>query len=96
MKRKSFYAILNLLLCLLFYHFSSAQANLPDCYATYKTQGDSFNLKQNYSLARQQYEIAKNCNYLTNLQRIQIDSLIADINKRQPQPKIKSVDLRKG
>ena len=81
---------------MLFYHFSSAQSSLvpPNCYATYKNRGDNYKAQKNLPLAVQQYEIARNCNYLTNFQRIQLDSLIGDI-KRKLQP-VKEIKIRRG
>ena len=90
MKKRTLYAILNLVLCMLFYHFSSAQISsslVPNsnCYATYKSRGDTYQSQKNYNLAAQQYQLAKNCNYLTNAQRKEIDGLIDAMNKKQQQ-----------
>ena len=88
MKKKSLYVVIPLLLCIVFHCRSSAQAKLvANCYVTYKSKGDSYSNQKNYNSALQQYQYAKNCSYLTNAQRIEIDKLIADMNKRiQGQP----------
>ena len=69
---------------LLFHQVSSAQRQQVDCYNSYKQKGDSYKNSRNYDLAIQQYLSAKYCNSLSYAQRRTLDSLIADINKRQP------------
>ena len=69
---------------LLFNQVSSAQRQQVDCYNLYKQKGDSYKNSRNYDLAIQQYQSAKYCNYLSYAQRRTLDSLIADIGKRQP------------
>ncbi|MBD0352882.1 MAG: hypothetical protein ICV51_18235 [Flavisolibacter sp.] len=86
MRKKSFCGMFALLLCLLMYNKSSAQASLvPNCYMTYKSKGDTYNNQKNYNSALQQYQYAKNCSYLTNVQRVEIDNLIAQMKKLQGQ-----------
>ena len=96
MKNKCHRPIIIMLLFILFYHSSPAQ----NCYTSYKNQGDNYkrladgftspadlNKRQaNYSLARQQYQIARNCSYLTNAQRIEIDRLLATMNDKLKAP----------
>ena len=97
MRKKLFYAVIPLLLCILVHYKSSAQANLvSNCYTTYKSRGDTYNSQKNYNQALQQYQYAKNCSYLTNAQRIEIDNLIAEMNKRlQGQPSQKQTVTQK-
>jgi hypothetical protein len=54
------------------------------CYQKYKDQGDALKRKGDLSTAKKEYQNASNCRYLTNAQRIEIDSLIKDIDKRLP------------
>ena len=83
MRKKAFYIISKLILCsMLLYYFSPAQVP-ADCYKTFKARGATYKSQRNYTAARQQYQTAKNCNNLTNQQRREIDSLIADINRRR-------------
>jgi hypothetical protein len=53
-----------------------------DCYKSYKSQGDSYKAKGYYDLAVQQYKNAKNCGKLSRAQIKELDSLIADANRR--------------
>ena len=69
---------------LLFHQVSSAQKQQVDCYNLYKQRGDNYKNLRNYDLAIQQYQSAKYCSPLSNIQRRTLDSLIADIGKRQP------------
>jgi hypothetical protein len=95
MRKRIFHTIANFLLFLLMHNFAGAQA-VQNCYANYKKQGDNYknqgiknnNDKASFSSAKQQYLYAKNCSYLTNSQRIEIDSLIKDIDTRL-QPAVK-------
>lgn len=95
MKKKCFRPIASLLLLILFYHPSNAQ----NCYTSYKNQGDryktlaasqtdSYQRQTNYSLAKQQYQIARNCSYLTNAQRVLLDQLLAEVNNKLASPKV--------
>jgi hypothetical protein len=65
-----------------------AQKSPQDCYTTYKNRGDSYNNTRKYDLAVEQYQIAKKCKYLSNSQTRTLDSLIANINRRQRIPTI--------
>lgn len=89
MKKKCFRTIISLLSFILFYYPTSAQ----NCYGGYKAEGDKYKVlaesqsdlnkrQANYTLARQQYQIAKNCSYLTNAQRVTLDQLLVYINEK--------------
>ena len=69
---------------LLFHQVTSAQKQQVDCYNLYKQKGDNYKNLRNYDLAIQQYQSAKYCSPLSNIQRRTLDSLIADINRRRP------------
>ena len=92
MKKKPLHKILSLGLCILFSQLLSAQAN---CYSTYKSKGDKYKNDRNYDLAAKQYQYAKNCKYLTNSQRIEIDKLIDDVNKKKSETKKEAKVKRK-
>ncbi|MDQ3842403.1 MAG: hypothetical protein M3342_00100 [Bacteroidota bacterium] len=84
MKNKYLYLLINLLLFMFSFFFSNAQkiVTAPSCYDTYKSKGDTYKNQNNYNQALQQYQLAKNCNYLTNAQRKEIDDLISQMNKQ--------------
>lgn len=90
MKNNPFIKITLSLFLIFLYHFTSAQKMVKqDCYTTYKNQGDAYSNAKNYDLAIQQYQNAKYCNYLSDVQRRTLDSLIADVNrKRQAMKKV--------
>jgi hypothetical protein len=100
MKRGLFARSIFSLLCLLIYHLSSAQVKVMqkqiklDCYTTYKNGGDAYNKVNNYDLAIQQYQAAKYCPNLNNIQRKTLDSLITDVTRKK-QMNTKKVILRK-
>jgi hypothetical protein len=83
MKRNSFTKTTFLLLCILFYQFAVAQNAKQDCFTTHKNQGDVYSKAKNYDLAIKEYQNAKYCNKLTDPQRKLLDSLIADVKKKQ-------------
>ena len=85
MKNNPVVKIILSLLCIFIYHSATAQVKMvkKDCYTTYKTQGDSYNNAKNYDLAIQQYQNAKYCNAISDIQRKTLDSLIADVNKKR-------------
>ena len=92
MKSNPFPQVLSLLLFILFSQFLSAQDN---CYSKYKSQGDKYKNDRNYDSAIKQYQNAKNCKYLTNSQKIEIDRLIEEVNRMKPAPKKSPTVTRK-
>jgi hypothetical protein len=77
-------------LCILLFQVTAAQQAvrqrpLPqrDCYTNNKIQGDTFAKKGSYDLAIQQYQKAKYCNNLSNVQRRSLDSLIKEVNRKK-------------
>ncbi len=74
------------LLCSFLYLSGTAQTIKMvkrDCYTTYKNQGDAYNNARNYDLAIQQYQNAKYCNSLSDIQRRTLDILIADVSRKR-------------
>lgn len=96
MKKKCFRTIISLMLLISFNHPTFSQT----CYTIYKTQGDNYKIKaespnqadsyrrQNYTLAKQQYQFARNCSYLTNTQRAALDQLLAEVSSKLVSPKV--------
>jgi len=95
--KKRFKIIANFGMYSLFCYSSLSQSfTATNCFATFKAAGDRYKLQNNPNSAKQQYLYARNCNYLTNVQRVQIDSLIADINRKQRPTQIKQPTIKRN
>jgi hypothetical protein len=75
-------------------HTLKAQLIKKDCYTTYKSQGDIYNNQQKYSQAIEQYKIAKNCKYLSQVQIKTLDDAIEVASKKVPIRNVRIITRR--
>ncbi|WP_121352513.1 hypothetical protein [Flavisolibacter nicotianae] len=77
------------LFILLFFCVQTLHAqNKQECFTKYKTLGDNYKLKGLYNLALQQYQAAKYCANLTQVQLAQLNALINETSQKVVRVKV--------
>lgn len=84
------YTAIFILLFVMVTQHAAAQSTraTQSCYTRYKSLGDAYKTKGNYSLSVQQYKYARYCSGLNRDQIRILDSLIADANRRVLKTKV--------